>query len=105
MVRAVHEQEPDELVEDDARFEYTHGPALTTDEVNAEILVVLGTDVTLRAVEHRGRIVLSDGVNSPAEGNALSLPDLMDLLYEYAVFIGYTCENFEDFIAYDNWRN
>ncbi|MDO8750868.1 MAG: hypothetical protein Q7K03_06965 [Dehalococcoidia bacterium] len=80
------------------RPESSHGRAMNVAEINAEIARVLG-DVPLHAFEQGGHIYLSDGINSAADGDDASLIDVMELLYDWAVFVGYTNEEFEDFLA------
>lgn len=75
------------------------GPTLAIDEINEEIVNVLGSDVTLRAQEHGEGILLGDGVRESRECGRLSRNELVIHLFEYAVFIGYISESFADFAA------
>lgn len=82
---------------DDPRPTSQHGRSLTLAQINAEIEVVLG-EVPLKAYEENGRIFLGDGVNNPAQVEDPTQIGVIELLYEWAVFTGYTNEDFEDFL-------
>lgn len=83
--------------EDTRRLNISHGRPLSLAEINAEIEHGLG-DVPLKAYEENGRIFLSDGVNEAAEIDDLSLIGVTELLYDWAVFTGYTNEDLESFL-------
>ena len=75
----------------------THGDFLSVSEMNSEIQLVLG-EVPLKAYEKDRHIILDDGVNEPAGADDLTAIELIELLYDWAVFAGYTNEDFEDFL-------
>ncbi len=81
------------------RLMANRGPALTVDEINAALEVIVGI-VPLKAVERDGHILLDDGVNEAANGDDLSLNELVILCYEWAVFTGETSETFDTFVEY-----
>ena len=70
---------------------------MTFDQIAAEVDRLLG-NTPLRAYEQEGRIFLGDGVHVVAELAERTLEELQEVLYDWAVFAGYTNEDFEDFI-------
>ncbi len=84
--------------EETQRLNISHGRSLSLAEISAEIERVLGI-VPLKAYEENGSIFLSDGISAPAEVEDRTLIGLMELFYDWAVFVGYTNEDFEDFLA------
>ena len=89
LVREVH---PDYVEQD-----MPGGAGLTVDQVNAEIEYVLG-QVQLKAYDRDGVIVLDDGENNPAEFEYPPSATLVAVtLYEWAIFVGWTNEDMEDF--------
>ena len=80
------------------RLVATRGPALTVDEINFAIEDILGSEVSLRAFERDGHIVLDDGVHETADGDDLSRNELVILCYEWLVYIGDCSDHFSDFV-------
>ena len=74
------------------------GPPLSVDEINDAIEDILGTDVTLQAVERDGHILLVDGELEEVNGDDVSRKELVLLCYEWAVCVGYVSEDLRDFI-------
>ena len=71
--------------------------SMTLAEVNGEVERVLG-EVPLKAYEEGGRTLLGDGINNAVEVEYITQTELIDLLYDWAVFAGYTNEDFEEFL-------
>ena len=72
--------------------------ALSLVGINAEITRMLG-NVPLKAYEDGGRIYLWDGINAPSDVEDQSLIGIAELLYDWAIFAGYTNEDLEDFLG------
>ena len=66
-------------------------------DINARILVLLGNDVQLRAdYGEDGILYLRDNVNECEVAD--ETPDAIDhLIHEWAIYAGYTIEEFEEF--------
>lgn len=73
------------------------GARPTAAQVNACITRLLGTDVPLRAEKDNGVLYLRDNVNE-AEISCETMNDVARLIHEWAIFTGYTCEEFEEFV-------
>ena len=74
------------------------GPSLSVADINDAIEDILGTDVTLQAVERDGHVFLVDGESEAVDGDDLSRKELVLLCYEWAVYVGYVSEDLRDFI-------
>ena len=70
---------------------------MKVDELNARILVLLGDDVPLRAeIGEDTRLYLRDNVNECEVAD--ETPEAVDhLIHEWAIYAGYTIEEFEEF--------
>lgn len=70
---------------------------LTVSEINDMIELLVGDDVPLYAFDEDGRIFVTDRASEPAPVGDLPKMGLVELLYDWAVYAGYTIEEFEDF--------
>ena len=55
-------------------------------------------DSPLRAYEQDGRVFLDDGVSGRQELVARTPMELVMMLYEWATYVGYCSEDFDDFV-------
>ena len=77
---------------------YPRYHSMTLGEINDEVGRVLG-EAPLRAYTEGGRTLLGDGINNAVAVEHITQTELIDLLYDWAVFAGYTNEDFKDFLA------
>ena len=68
------------------------------EEIDTEILYMLGDDVDLKVVQGRGSLWLDDGESEPVNADDITALELTSLLYEWAVYAGLTCLNFAEYL-------
>ena len=71
---------------------------MNADEINKRIAYLIGDDAHLRADEVEGIVYLRDDTNE-ADVTDESAMDIDKDIYDWAIFAGYTAENFEEFVA------
>lgn len=73
------------------------GQPLTVPAINDMIELLIGDDVPLHAFDKDGRTYVTDGASKPVPVGDLPKMGLVELFYDWAVYAGYTIEEFEDF--------
>lgn len=77
------------------------GQPLTVSEINEMIEILIGDDAALHAYNEYDQIFVTDGASEPVPVEDLPKMGLVQLFYDWAIYAGYTIEEFEDFYGGD----